>query len=111
MQTHERITHDTLTPIAAALKQVGSDGAIAAVDLSGKTVKFTMRSAAGAVVVDEGDATVTDAANGLVQYDFAAGDVDIAGTYYAWFHVYVGDERDTYPAAGRSFRVIIRDAE
>lgn len=111
MKTHEITVGDTLTPLGVQLRQKGTDGVYAPVDLSGLIVKFTMVAEDGTVVVNEGTTgvTVTDATTGKVQYDFQATDVDTVGTYFGWFTVYSGSERDTYPAGGRQLKIVIHD--
>ena len=108
-ETHRISVGDTLTPLACQLKQRDANGTLAAVNLTGLTVKFTLVNSAGTKVVDEGTTgvTVTDAANGKVQYDFQTADVATAGTFYGWFTVYSGTEHDTYPAGGRKLVIQI----
>lgn len=107
---HHLSVGDTLTPVGATLKQRNTSGVLAAVNLTGKTVKFRMVDDAGTVVVNDAAATVVTAESGTVQYDFAAGDVDTAGTYWGWFLVYSGSEFDTFPAEGRALKIIIHSA-
>jgi len=112
--TVHRITvGDTLSPLTVNLQQKNSSGTLADVDLTGKTVKVKG-------VRDNGDAwitetvtgvTVTDADDGLVQYDFQAADVVTAGLCWIWFVVYSGAEKDTFPADGRGFGVDITPSE
>lgn len=59
----------------------------AAFDLSSSTVKFQMRAVGATTLKVDADATVTDAAAGEVQYDWASGDTDTAATYLAWWQV------------------------
>ena len=108
-EKHALAVGDTLTPLGCQLKQLGTTGTLAAVNLTGLTVKFTLVDSTGTVIVNEATTgvTVTDAANGKVQYDFQTGDVDTAGTYYAWFTVYSGTEHDTYPVGGRKLVIEI----
>lgn len=63
------------------------------------TVKFIMASAAGAATkVDAAGSIVGSAANGVVQYQWASGNTDTAGTFLAEFQVTFGDGRIfTYP--------------
>jgi hypothetical protein len=90
---------DTGVSLEATLKIDG-----AAVNLTGVTsVKFYMRDTNGATSnkVDGADATVTDAAGGVVQYDWEAADVDAAGTYIAEFRVIAADGKPkSYPDDG-----------
>lgn len=108
-EKHAIAVGDTLTPLGCQLKQASTTGTLAAVNLTGLTVKFTMVSADGTVVVNEATTgvSVTDAANGKVQYDFQTADVANAGTFYGWFTVYSGSEHDTYPVGGRKLVIQI----
>lgn len=112
IEKHEIIVGNTLTPLSAALKQRDSSGALVAVNLTGLIVKFKMVDRLGTIIIAETPTgvTVTDAANGLVEYDFESGNSFPAGDYYAWFTVYSGFEFDTYPASGRGFLIRIRSA-
>ena len=111
--THTISVGDTLTPLAVQLKQRDANGTLSAVVLTGLTVKFQMVNSAGSTVVAETTTgvTVVDATTGKVQYDFQAADVATKGTHYAWFTVYSGAEKDTYPAGGRKLviEIIARD--
>lgn len=77
-----------------------------AVDLTGLTVQFRMEAADGTQVQDwtATGVTVVSAANGQVQYDFAAANVATAGVYYGWFRVGDGSEWDTFPPFDRGPR-------
>ena len=106
---HKLGVGDTLTPMGRQLKQRDASGVLAVVNLAGLTVKFSMVNEAGLKICNEvtTGVTVTDAANGKVQYDFQTADVATAGTYYAWFTVYSGTEHDTYPIGGRKLVIQI----
>ena len=109
VERHGISVGDTLTPLGVQLKQESSTGVLSVVNLAGLTVKFQMVSAAGTTKVAETvtGVSVTDSANGKVQYDFQTADVDTAGTFYAWFTVYSGTEHDTYPVGGRKLVIEI----
>lgn len=99
MPDHIRHVGDTRTALAAALKYRG-DAGLAAVDLTGLTVKFKMVNAATDVekiAETSTGVTVTNAATGLVQYDFSAAGVDEPGKFYGYFVVYDAGESDHYP--------------
>ena len=108
-ELHRICVGDTLTPLGCQCQQKSTTGVLGAVNLTGLIVKFTMVSEAGTIVCNEvtTGVTVTDAANGKVQYDFQAADVAVAGTYYGWFTVYSGTEHDTYPVGGRKLVIEI----
>lgn len=101
---------DTLTPLGVQLKQIGEDGVLAVVPLTGKTVKFSMVDANGTKIVDKSatGVTVVEEATGKVKYDFRAADVDTAGMFTAYFHVYDGEECDTFPAPHEQLLIVIR---
>ena len=109
LETHRIVVGDTLTPMGCQLKQRNASGALEAVNLTGTTVKFSMANAAGTVVVNEATTgvSVITAASGLVQYDFQTADVAAAGTFYGWFTVYSGTEKDTYPAHNKKLVIEI----
>lgn len=54
---------------------------------AGATVKMQMRSVTSSTLKIDALATIDDAVNGLGHYDWAALDVDTAGTYVAWQRV------------------------
>lgn len=73
-----------------------------AVNLAGETVTFTLRdTTTGALKVSGAAAIVIDAANGVVEYRWQAGDTDTAGLYEAtWRSVNGVGEAVTYPNVG-----------
>lgn len=75
--------NDTWPPIQATLK----DAAAAAVNLTGASVKFTLKQDGGSVTVNEATATILSAAAGTVEYAWATGDTASAGTYQAEWEV------------------------
>lgn len=62
--------------------------------LSNPTVTFIMGSTMDPPLVNT-TAAITDAANGVVEYAWQAGDTDSPGTYRSEFHV-TGDDFDSY---------------
>jgi len=54
---------------------------------SSANTKFTMKKQGAATKLDNQVAAVTDAANGLVEYEWQAGDTDTLGTYRGEFTV------------------------
>jgi hypothetical protein len=56
--------------------------------------------------------TVTSAVDGKISYDLPTGADELhAGTYYLYVRIYVGTERDTYPAKKKEMRIIIGKLE
>lgn len=103
MLKHERAVGDTLTKLAATIQNDGEPR-----DLTGKTVSFVIKTLSGGTIQAGGSVTVTDAANGEVEYDFQSGDVAAAGTYKAWFLIQdSGSEPDTYPDTEEGIQLII----
>lgn len=105
VQTQYRGVGDTRTAIAGTLQR--PDGTVE--NLSGLTVTFRMTDTEGADKVAEtnSNVTVTDAANGLVQYSPQSADVDEEGTFNAYFRVADGSDKDTFPAIQGEFRIVI----
>lgn len=84
---------DTLPPIQATLL----DPTGAAVDLTGATVHFRMHLPGAAYKVDR-VATLTSPSTGQLQYSWAAGDTDTAGSYLAHWHItFPGGATQTIP--------------
>lgn len=70
------------------------------VDLTGCTVTATMENAAGTNIFTDVTATVTDAANGQVEYRWVASDTNTVGAFYIEFKVTTpGGKPYTVPAA------------
>lgn len=68
-----------------------------AISLTGASVKFHMKSLDGTMKVDAA-MTVTNANNGVVQYDWQTGDTDTVGSYAVEFEVTYGDNTiETFP--------------
>ncbi len=106
VQKQTRQIGDTLIAIAAALKR--PDGTV--VDLTDKTLKFTMVDSENSVKVAETatNVTVTDATAGEVQYDVQDDDVDEEGTFNAYFIVEDGSSRqEMFPAELGEFQINI----
>lgn len=81
------------------------------VDLTSSTVNFHMRlkGSTAAPAVDA-SATLVDAANGVVRYDWASGDTATAGEHEAEFEVtFQTGKVETFPNRG-FIRVIVSEA-
>lgn len=74
--------NDTDPPITATLQD--SNGAV---DLTGSTVKFIMKSPDNNTAKVNSPATISDAVNGQVQYFWQQGDTDTAGLFFAEWEV------------------------
>ena len=87
--------NDTRPAIAANL----TDANAAAVNLTGATVKFSMRvEPAGTVKVNAATATIDDAEAGQVSYNWTASDTNTADDYEAEFQVtFAGGAVQTFP--------------
>lgn len=94
IETYDHILGDTRTP---AIFQIIVDSE--PLDVTSLDVEFHMVSDAGVEKVAWTDvgAIIHDATAGKVEYTFAAGDVDTAGTYWGWFRVGTGNVWDTHP--------------
>lgn len=95
--------HDTREPVTAICQDANGT----AVNLTGATAKFFMKSSGGASKVNA-SATITDYTNGVVSYQWVAADTDTAGDYTAEFQITFGDARIlTFPNSAE-FNVHIR---
>lgn len=80
-----------------ALQATLQDYAGTAINLVGATVRFHMKSLDGSIVVDA-PMTITNAAGGVVRYNWQAADTDTVGTYYAEFEATYSDASiETFP--------------
>jgi len=98
MPVHTIIEGDSLTPLGMTLKQM-SAGKLAAVNLTGRTVKVEVTDENGETVVEETTTgvAVVSATGGQISYTFPA-DLE-RGVYLVYARVYgSGDARDTYPS-------------
>lgn len=75
------------------------DSAGAAINLTGKSVKFRLREVGGSVVVNDAAATVVNAASGIASYEHTAA---AAGSFRFEFRAVedVGGKITTYPGNG-----------
>ena len=104
VHTHYIIVGDRQLPIGVICER--ADGTV--VDLTGKTVKFSMITDAGTAKVDNVAATLNDATAGKVQYSWAAADVDTAGVFWGYFHTLDASSLvETFPPDGRKLRIVI----
>jgi hypothetical protein len=86
--------NDTSPSISAILK----DSAGAVIDLSSASVVFHMKAIGASTLKIDAGVTVTDPANGAIQYDWVSGDTDTPGTYYAEFQVtYTDGSVESFP--------------
>lgn len=83
-----------------AIKIECADGDDAVIPVTGASVDFFMRGSNGTVKVN-GTGSVTDGPNGIIQYDWSAGDTDTVGIFEAEFQVtFAGGEIETFPNKG-----------
>lgn len=70
------------------------------VDFDGATVKFSMKSLQGSLVIDSQPAIV-ESDTTIIHYEWAEGDTDYKGKYYGELFVDFGDEAEfRIPAKG-----------
>lgn len=60
------------------------------VDLTGSSVKFKMRAVGSSTLIVDSAVSNSPGADGVVRYDWAANDVDTAGTFLVWWEVTTG---------------------
>lgn len=63
----------------------------AVIVLTGATVTFYMQDENGIAVITDAVVTITDAANGVVEYQWVAADSDVSGYFFAEFVITFGD--------------------
>jgi hypothetical protein len=81
-----------------------------AINLTGASVRFHMRSVGGGNPVVDAAATVVTPISGIVRYNWAAADTDTVGTYQAEFEVTYADASiETFPNDGYIAVQIIDD--
>ena len=86
--------NDTSPAMRATLK----DGDDAAVDLTGCSVRFHMRSVGGTTAKVDSAASIVTAGSGIVQYAWSGGDTDTLGSFEAEFEVtFTGGEIESFP--------------
>jgi|DEB0MinimDraft_3_1074331.scaffolds.fasta_scaffold54045_3 hypothetical protein len=106
---HTRHVLDTVRVLSYTITATDDSGAEAAVDLTGRTVTFRLVNAVGEDVVAESatGVTVTDAANGEVEYDFSTASVAEYGVLYGYFNASSGGESDNYPEVQKELKIIL----
>lgn len=89
--------NDTSPNLRAILK----DGDEVAVNLTGATIRFHMRTVGGETAVVDADASIVTAESGIVQYIWDAADTATVGSYQAEFEVTFADTSvETFPNNG-----------
>lgn len=104
---------DTLTPLYVTIQQRDTSGTLASYNLTGKTVKFKMISAAdGSTKITETSTgvNVETAASGTVYYDFSDSGCDEPGKFFGSFIVYSSTETDTVPAEQNGLIILFDSA-
>jgi len=97
--------NDTSPSLEATLSDVN----LVPVNITAAVVMLHMKAIGGAVVLTR-QMTITDAENGVVQYDWQAGDTATVGTYYVEFEVTYSDGNvETFPNTGSLPLVITRE--
>lgn len=97
--------NDTSPSLQATLK----DASLTAINLVGATVRFHMKSVDGTLKIDQ-PMTVVTPLEGVVQYDWQAGDTDTVGTYYVEFEVTYSDNSvETFPNSGNKVVSVVKE--
>ncbi len=98
-------TNDTSPKLTVDLE----DASGAAVALNGATARFHMKKYGATSLKIDASADITDADDGRVEYSWASGDTDTAGTYYGEIEITYGDSTvETFPNSGY-FTIIIQE--
>ena len=94
----EIVVGDRLKTYTGVCEAKNDSGVIAAQNLTGFSVTFTMINAAtGVAKVSSASATIITAASGLAGYSFSAVDVDTPGIYWATFKATSGGLVGSFP--------------
>ena len=97
--------NDTSPSLQATLK----DAALDPINLTAANVRIHMKSVDGTLKIDQ-PMTVVTPLQGLVQYDWQAGDTDTVGTYYVEFEVtYADNSIETFPNNGSKVISVVRE--
>ncbi len=98
-------TNDTGPVLSVTLTDANGSG----IGLAGASARFHMKAFGADSLKIDAPATITDDDDGLVRYDWVAGDTDTAGTYYGEVEVTYGDATvETFPNNGY-FTIIIKE--
>jgi hypothetical protein len=97
--------NDTSPSLQATLK----DAALTPINLTGANVRLHMKSVDGTLKIDQPMSVVTPL-QGIIQYDWQAGDTDTVGTYYVEFEVTYSDASvETFPNNGNKTISVVRE--
>ena len=97
--------NDTSPSLQATLK----DAALDPINLTSANVRLHMKSIDGTLKIDQ-PMTVVTPLQGLIQYDWQAGDTDTVGTYYIEFEVTYSDASiETFPNNGSKVVSVVRE--
>ena len=77
------VVGDTAPSVVGTL----TDAAGAPIDLTNTTVRFQMRLSSEARLAVDASAVITSTTGGLVRYDWATHDLDVAGDYVARWRI------------------------
>ena len=92
------------------LERTLQDANGAAINLTGATVRLHQKAPGASTPKIDQPATVDDAVNGKVGYDWAAADVDTLGFYHdEWEVIFASGKKQNFPNDRKGFLVIITD--
>ena len=97
--------NDTSPSLQATLK----DAALDPINLTGAAVRLHMKSVDGTLKIDRAMTVVTPL-QGIIRYDWQAGDTDTVGTYYVEFEVTYADASvETFPNNGSKVVSVVKE--
>jgi len=83
------------------LQEEDSNGDRVPIDLTGSSVEFFVYdNQTDQLLIDEGSVTITDAANGLIEYEWQDGDTQETGVHKGEFVITYADGELTVPNEG-----------
>jgi len=77
--------------------------------LAGGSVVFTMKAEGGSVKINRAGATIVDAANAILRYDWQAIDTDTPGEYDTEFELTIAGKKLTVPNGPRKIKVRVTE--
>lgn len=98
-------TNDTAPVLVATLTNAAGQK----INLESATVRFHMKKYGASSLKVDAVASIVDATEGKVQYEWQGADTDVAGTFYGEFEVTYSDSKiETFPNNGY-FTIIIHE--
>lgn len=99
---------DTLRPVTAQFRSSATGLPIDLTGVDAVTFKMVLQSNLATIKVNYSVGTIVTASDGQVKYNWASGDIDTVGKYWAWFRISVSGSYEHFPT-GEIFEIEIKD--